>query len=121
MSGRSTSALRAGISLCHTGTQHEDPMSSTQTFELPISEFDLNLLAANCRDTSTEAFRNALTGFVQHELAGSAEFIQVVVDQRSIHVSWRSKAGPADPLGAALARLQSGDVARAIQLFRLLL
>ena len=32
-------------------------MNETQTFELPINEFDLNLLPENCRATGSEAFR----------------------------------------------------------------
>ena len=95
-------------------------MSETQTFELPISEFDLSLLPEHCRQTGTEAFRNALTEFVQGELAGSAQWIQVVVDQSNIRVSWSGEVKPADALESALNRLKSGDVPRAIQTLRLL-
>lgn len=96
-------------------------MNETQTFELPISEFDLNLLPENCRATGSEAFRDALTEFVRRELAGSAKWIEVVVNEHTIRVSWRGEAEPQDALQSALARLKSGDLPRGIQSLRLLL
>jgi tetratricopeptide (TPR) repeat protein len=96
-------------------------MNETQTFELPIPEFDLSLLPPHCRDTSSEAFRDALTEFVRRELSGSAKWMEVVVDQRVIRVSWRGTVEPEDALQSALARLKSGDVPRGIQSLRLLL
>ena len=96
-------------------------MNETQTFELPIAEFDLNLLPEDCRATGGEAFRDALTEFVRRELAGSAKWIEVVVDQQNIRVSWRGTVEPEDALQSALARLKSGDLPRGIQSLRLLL
>lgn len=96
-------------------------MNETQTFELPIAEFDLTLLPEHCRATATEVFRDALSAFVQRELAGSAKWIEVRVDERAIRVSWRGTVEPADALQSALARLKSGDLPGGIQSLRLLL
>lgn len=96
-------------------------MNETQTFELPLAEFDLNLLPENCRATGTEAFRDALSAFVQRELAGSAKWIEVRVDEHTVRVSWRGGVEPADALQSALARLKSGDLPHGIQALRLLL
>lgn len=73
-------------------------MNETQSFELPIAEFDLNLLPENCRATGSEAFRDVLTEFVRRELASSAKWIEVVVDQQTIKVSWRGEDDPEDAL-----------------------
>ena len=96
-------------------------MKETQTFELPINEFDLNLLPENSRAKGTEAFRDAVTDFVRRELAGSAQWIEVVIDQQNIRVSWRGTVEAEDALQSALARLKSGDLPRGIQSLRLLL
>jgi len=95
-------------------------MNETVYVEIPIGEFDLSLLPEQARQPGTDAFRDAVVAFFQHELHPTAEFIQVAVDGQAIRVAWRADA-EVDPLRLAVARLQAGDYPRGVQLLRITL
>ncbi|MFA5192862.1 MAG: hypothetical protein WC740_19300 [Verrucomicrobiia bacterium] len=84
-------------------------MSETQTIEIPVQEFDLELLPLAARQPGTEAFRNAVSAFIESEFKGFAGRVQIVIDPKRILVIWRSKPEAPDPLQEAVARLQRGD------------
>jgi Flp pilus assembly protein TadD len=88
--------------------------------EIPLEEFDKNLLPEQARDTSSEAFQAAVVAFFQCELQQAAKWIQVSVDEHVIRVGWRKNAS-IDPLQMAVERLKTGDYARGVQMLRLAL
>ncbi len=95
-------------------------MNEQVTAEIPVEQFDLNLLPDGAKRVGSPAFRDAVVDFFRTELQKTADWIQVVVDEKFIRVAWRSKAGEFDPVEQALDRLKAGDYRQGVQILRLI-
>ena len=92
------------------------------TFEIPVQQFDRNLLPHDARQIGSQAFRNGIVHFFESQLKGHADWIQVGVDDQNIKVSWRSglKSGLEDAEERAVQYLRTGNYAKGVQLLRIL-
>jgi tetratricopeptide (TPR) repeat protein len=95
-------------------------MNGTQTVEIPLSEFDLELLPKSARDRNSEACRQAISAFVESQFKGFAGWAQIVVDSSKIQVTWQSKPESPKPIDEAVRLLNRGEHQRAIQLLKFL-
>lgn len=96
-------------------------MDETHEIEISVTDFDPQLLPADARETGSDAFRQAVSAFVESEFRGFAGRVDVVVDRDRIRISWRSRPDAPDPLEEAASRLRNGDYSRGIQLLRFIL
>lgn len=96
-------------------------MNGTQTIEIPVSEFDVELLPQAARQPGTDTFHQAVSAFIESEFQGFAGWVQIVVDDENIRVAWRPKPEAPTPLEEAVRRLETGDRSRGIQMLRFIL
>src|SRR5207249_2842492 len=73
------------------------------------------------RQPGTDTFRLAVSSFIEQEFKGFAGWVQIIVGNERIRVSWRTKPEAPTPLSEAISRVQSGDLLRGIQVLKLIL
>ena len=89
-------------------------------FVLSIDEFDTSVLPAHARIPGTDEFSDEVSRFYQKEFAAFKGNARIVVDSKTIHVSWRSDPNRPHPMQAVKAKLEEGDVEEAIRLLEIL-
>lgn len=99
-------------------------MASSRRHELtlPLSEFDLSLLPPSASIDMPAALHDAIGSYLRQQfrkLGGGIEKITYTPD--GVRITWLQPAHAPDPLDPIIHMLQSGDVAAATVLMRLLL
>src|SRR5438105_3642570 len=88
------------------------------SFVLSPNEFDPRLLPPHARVVGSDAFREAVSKFLQDQFEGFGGSAQIRVDRNKIEVAWKATA---EPLDAIVRKLETGRYPEAIVLLKLLL
>ena len=89
-------------------------------FVLAIDDFDTSMLPPHARIPGTDEFSDEVSRFYQREFAAFKGNARIVVDAKTIHVSWRSDPNRPHPMQAVKAKLEEGDFAEAVRLLEIL-
>ena len=85
-------------------------------YRISIDDFDKSLLPADARTPGTDAFSQAVNRVLQQEYAEFGGWVQIVVDQKSVQVTWRADPSRPAPLDVIVGKLERGEIASAIRL-----
>jgi tetratricopeptide (TPR) repeat protein len=88
------------------------------SFSVPEAEFDLALLPEGARERSSEAFREAVTGYYKDAYREAGGRVDVGFSDGQIEVNWEPQAGQIPARATITALLESGRYDEAIPLLR---
>lgn len=91
-------------------------MQSNQefTYTLPVEAFDASALPPHARKPGTDAFREEVSKSIQKDFQGFGGTVRIVVDAKTIQVSWRSDPDSPNPIQLIVKRLERGEYREAI-------
>ena len=93
---------------------------SEYRFTITLNSFDASLLPPGSPAKGTEAFATAVHRFLQEQFAGFKGDARIVVSEDTITVEWTPPSSAKDPIQAAVAKLEKGEIIPAITLLELL-
>jgi Flp pilus assembly protein TadD len=89
-------------------------------FTIDLDSFDTSLLPSGSPLKGTKDFATAVHRFLQEQFAGFKGDARIVVSEDTITVEWTPPSSAKDPIQAAVAKLENGEIIPAITLLELL-
>ena len=87
-------------------------------YVLPVEEFDLNLLSPNARRIGSDKFWQAVSDVIQRDFENFGGSVKIVVDAKTVQVSWQRDPQAPKPLDIVVKKLEQGQHAEAIRLLK---
>jgi len=84
------------------------------SFDLSVEDFDKSVLPPHARTPGTDEFAHEVSKYFQKEFAGFSGRARVVVDGKTIRVSWHADRNEPTPLEVIQAKLERGEFEVAI-------
>src|ERR1700732_4163824 len=95
-------------------------MSSEFTYQMSVDDFDKSLLPAHARTPGTDDFNAEVSRALEREYAEFGGWVQIVVNQNVIRVTWKSDPTRPKPLDVVHEKLQRGELVDAVRLLEYL-
>ena len=87
-------------------------------YRISVDDFDKSLLPVNARTPGTDEFSQAVNQVLRQEYAEFGGWVQIVVDQKSVQVTWKADPSRPAPLDVIVRTLEEGKRAEAIRLLQ---
>jgi Flp pilus assembly protein TadD len=86
------------------------------SFVISVADFDKTVLPSHARTPGTDEFSHEVSQFFQKEFAAFKGRAQIIVDAKSIEVSWQSDPKQPHPMELVRRKLEGGKFAEAVEL-----
>ena len=90
------------------------------SYVISVEAIDKGLLPPHARTPGTDAFREAVSKQIQKDFADFAGWVQIVVGNETIQVTWRHDPARPSPMQVVLEKLKRGEYPDAIRLLEML-
>jgi Flp pilus assembly protein TadD len=91
-------------------------MSTEYTYQMSTHDFDKSLLPAHARMPGTDEFNTEVSRALEREYAEFGGWVQIVVNQDVIQVTWKSDPTRPKPLDVVHQKLEQGELVDAVRL-----
>lgn len=91
-------------------------MSGENNYTMSVHDFDKTLLPVHARTPGTDEFNAEVSQAPEREYAEFGGWVQIVVNQDVIQVTWKSDPARPKPLDVIYAKLQRGELVDAARL-----
>jgi Flp pilus assembly protein TadD len=91
-------------------------MSSEFTYQMSVDDFDKSLLPSHARTPGTDEFNAEVSLALEREYAEFGGWVQIVVNQGVIQVTWKSDPTRPKPLDVVHQKLERGELVDAVRL-----
>lgn len=92
------------------------PSSEEYTYRISVHDFDKSLLPAHARIPGTDEFSEEVNRVLHKEYAEFGGWVQIVVNQETIQVTWKSDPTRPSPIEVVYGKLERGETVDAIRL-----
>src|SRR5580700_4324032 len=86
------------------------------SFVISVADFDKAVLPPHARTPGTDAFSHEVSQFFRKEFAAFKGRAKIVVDAKTIEVTWQSDPKQPHPMQLVKRNLEGGQFAEAIEL-----
>jgi Flp pilus assembly protein TadD len=91
-------------------------MSDEFNYEMSVNDFDKSLLPAHARTPGTDDFNAEVSRAIEREYSEFGGWVQIVVTQDVIQVTWKSDPTRPKPLDVVHQKLERGELVDAVRL-----